>query len=125
MIINYCQCVTTFFSCHIRIPHNSYRIYNSVLFNYYTAGARLGDDDHSSIYNKPEDKLAVKWKDIGKELGFKEGEMDNIQGNAMLLLQLPPKSYLRDVLSQWLQRAPGMGVAVLVMPLRSHYVLHS
>ena len=66
------------------------------------------DDDHSSVYKKLEDK-AAKWRDIGKELGFREGEMDNIQSDPMLLLQSAPKSYLRELLSQWLQWAPGDG----------------
>ena len=82
-------------------------IYNSDLFNYTDAiGGHLGDDDHSSIYSKLKDK-AANWRDIGKELGFKEGEMNNIQSNPMLLLQSAPKSYLRELLSQWLQWAPG------------------
>ena len=33
--------------------------------------------------------------------------MDNIQSNPMLLTQSAPKSYLREMLSQWLQWAPG------------------
>ena len=82
-----------------------YRIYNSVLFNYTD---RLGDDDHSSIYSKLKDK-AANWRDIGKELGFKEGEMNNIQSNLVLLTQSPPNSFLREMLSQWLQWAPGDG----------------
>ena len=35
--------------------------------------------------------------------------MDIIQSNPMLLTQSPPKSYLRELLSQWLQWAPGDG----------------
>lgn len=50
---------------------------------------------------------AAYWRDIGKELGFKEGEMNNVQSNQMLLMQSPPKSYLREMLTQWLQWAPG------------------
>ena len=72
----------------------------------YTDGAHLKDGDHTSIYNKLEDK-AAKWRDIGKQLGFREGEMDNIQSNPVLSTQGPPKSYLREMLSQWLQWAPG------------------
>ena len=52
---------------------------------------------------------AAKWRDIGRELGFKQGEMDHIQSNPMLLTQSPPQSYLREMLSQWLQWAPGDG----------------
>ena len=35
--------------------------------------------------------------------------MDNIQSNLVLLTQSPPKSFLREMLSQWLQWAPGDG----------------
>ena len=35
--------------------------------------------------------------------------MDNIQSNPMLLTESAPKSYLRVLLSQWLQWAPGDG----------------
>ena len=77
-------------------------LYNS------TDGDRLGDDDHSSIYSKLKDK-AANWRDIGKELGFKEGEMNNIQSNLVLLTQSPPNSFFREMLSQWLQWAPGDG----------------
>ena len=35
--------------------------------------------------------------------------MDNIQSNPMLLTQSAPKSYLREMLSQWLQWTPGDG----------------
>ena len=35
--------------------------------------------------------------------------MDIIQSNPMLLTQSPPKSYLSEMLSQWLQWAPGDG----------------
>jgi hypothetical protein len=66
----------------------------------------LDDGDYSSIYVKLAPH-AAKWRDIGKELGFKEGEMNNIQSNLVLLTQTPPKSYLREMLSQWLQWAPG------------------
>ena len=73
-----------------------------------TDETRFSDDDTSSIYKKLEDK-AFKWRDIGAVLGFKEGELNNIQSDPMLLTQSPPKSYLREMLSQWLQWAPGDG----------------
>ena len=40
-------------------------------------------------------------------LGFLEGELDNIQSNPVLLTQTPPKSWLSEMLSQWLQWGPG------------------
>ena len=82
--------------------------HDSLYNNNIIDGGRLGDDDHSSIYSKLKDK-AANWRDIGKELGFKQGEMDNIQSNLVLLTQSPPNSFLREMLSQWLQWAPGDG----------------
>ena len=35
--------------------------------------------------------------------------MNNIQSNLVLLTQSPPKSFLNEMLSQWLQWAPGDG----------------
>lgn len=52
---------------------------------------------------------ASKWREIGAALGFSQAEMDTIQSNPMLLLQSPPKSYLSELLFQWLHRAPGDG----------------
>ena len=41
-------------------------------------------------------------------LGFKELELKEIEHNIQLQLNAP-KSYLRELLSQWLQWAPGDG----------------
>ena len=49
---------------------------------------------------------ATKWRFIGLHLGFREGELDNIQG-APLLLQEAPVSWLCKMLSLWLEWAPG------------------
>ena len=87
------------------------RGYKSLLpyhFTESTSETHLSDDDHSSIYDKLKGK-AANWRDIGRELGFKQGEMNNIQSNPILLTQSPPESYLNEMLSQWLQWAPGDG----------------
>jgi hypothetical protein len=60
----------------------------SVLYN-YTDETRLCDN-HSWIYEKLEDR-AANWRDIGRAIGFKQGEMDNIQSDPMLLIQSAPK----------------------------------
>ena len=65
----------------------------------------LSANDHADIYHKLED-YAAKWRDIGLTLGFKEGEMDNIQQNPFLFMEAP-RSYLRVMLTQWLEWAPG------------------
>ena len=65
----------------------------------------FSDSDHSIIYDKLE-LHAARWRDIGKEFHFLEEEMDNIQSNT-LLLNTAPQSWLREMVTQWLQSAPG------------------
>ena len=65
-------------------------------------------NDHHSICTKLE-LHAAKWREIGGALGFKEGELDNIQSNPLLLVQSPPQSWLKQMITQWLQWAPGDG----------------
>ena len=52
---------------------------------------------------------AAQWFAIGNALGFQQGELANIQANVMLITQSPPGSWLREMLAQWLQWAPGDG----------------
>ena len=52
-------------------------------------------------------EYADKWLDLGAELGFKHTELTIIEKSPALFLQSPPKSYLRKMLSQWLQWGPG------------------
>ena len=73
----------------------------------YIAATGLSGDDHADIYYKLEGH-ATKWRDIGRALGFTEGEMDNIQSRP-LLMQLAPNSWLGEMLTQWLEWAPGDG----------------
>ena len=47
---------------------------------------------------------ALKWREIGTYLGFRPGELDNICGHSLLI---SPTDWLREMLSQWLQWAPG------------------
>ena len=68
----------------------------------------LSPRDFDAIYHKLEGH-ADKWRDIGRALGFKQEEMNIIQSNQILLMQGPPKSYLNEMLTQWLQWAPGDG----------------
>ena len=49
---------------------------------------------------------AAKWREIGFCLGFFSGELDRIQASPTLLMDAP-FSYLRSVLSQWMQWIPG------------------
>lgn len=59
------------------------------------------------IYGKLVDHVA-EWEDIGKQLGFKEGELKGIKAKPMLMMEAP-KSWLKEMLSQWLQWGPGDG----------------
>ena len=47
-----------------------------------------------------------KWLDIGDALGFKTYELANIQATPTLLASAP-YMYLRELLSQWVNWAPG------------------
>ena len=49
---------------------------------------------------------ACRWRDIGMHLGFLHGELDNIQAKPLLLNE-GPKAWLREMLGEWLQWAPG------------------
>ena len=53
-------------------------------------------------------QYATKWRELGTYLGFKPGELGNIQDRP-LLLSKGPTSWLSVLLSEWLQWAPGDG----------------
>ena len=92
----------------LEVSHLSSKTFTGVILNFAdsTSATRLNDDDHYSIYNKLKGK-AAKWRVIGKELGFK-GEMDNIQSQSALFMR-GSEGFLSEMLSQWLQWAPGDG----------------
>ena len=56
------------------------------------------------LLNKLKDH-AWQWRDIGSSLGFRQGELNNIQ--ASIQQQDVPVGCLRAMLPQWLQWAPG------------------
>ncbi len=71
----------------------------------------LNDDKRLTESHLPQLELQLKdhacqWRDIGTYLGFRQGELDNIQSRVHLL-QGAPLSYLRAMLSEWFQWAPG------------------
>ena len=71
----------------------------------------LTDDTRLVESHLPELELQLKdyaaqWRDIGTHLGFRQGELNNIQSTGVSL-QGAPLSYLRAMLSEWLQWAPG------------------
>ncbi len=70
----------------------------------------LTDDERLTESHLPQLELQLKnhacqWRDIGTYLGFRQGELDNIQSRAHLQ-QGAPLSYLRSMLSEWFQWAP-------------------
>ena len=52
----------------------------------------------------PLSEHAAKWREIGTYLGFRPGELATICGHSLLL---SPTDWLQEMLSQWLQWAPG------------------
>ena len=49
---------------------------------------------------------ACRWRDVGMYLGFRQGELDNIEGKPSLHSS-GPKGWLREMLREWLEWAPG------------------
>ena len=66
----------------------------------------LCNDSHLAHLLSQLERRATKWRDIGTHLGFLPGEL-NIIENKPLLLQEAPKSWLRAMLEEWLEWAPG------------------
>ena len=51
-------------------------------------------------------KHSHKWSTIGAHLGFLQSELDNIQARPRLFSDAP-NSYLRAMIAEWLEWAPG------------------
>lgn len=68
---------------------------------------RLTEGDHTNIMKKLREH-AASWRDIGKNLGFTEGQLNNISLRP-LLQGTAPESLLGEVLYQWLQWSPVDG----------------
>ena len=66
---------------------------------------RLTDDHHSVLLGQLTN-YATAWREIGTYLGFTQGQLNNIQANQLLAMN-SPVSWLNEMLSQWLQWAPG------------------
>jgi hypothetical protein len=66
---------------------------------------RLAESDMTTLLGRL-DGRAHQWRDIATHLGFRQTELDNIQARA-LLLQGSPQSWLRAMLSEWLEWAPN------------------
>ena len=60
---------------------------------------------HASLLAQLTDH-AAKWRDIGTHLGFRQGELHNIESKPSLQ-HGAPKSWLNAMLEEWLQWAPG------------------
>ena len=66
---------------------------------------RLTESDMAALYGRL-DRHAYQWRDIATHLGFRQTELDNIQARAPLW-QGSPQSWLRAMLSEWLEWAPN------------------
>ena len=77
-----------------------------MLHSHYSVGRHpLSDRDLSDIYSQLETH-ADRWWDIGNALGFLARELSVIENTPALFMQAP-KSFLREMLTQWLQWAPS------------------
>ena len=63
-------------------------------------------DQHHRVLVEQLSQHAAKWREIGTELKFSQGEMKNIESNVNLSAR-SPESWLGEILSRWLQIAPG------------------
>ena len=66
---------------------------------------RLSERDLSKVL-KVLDSYSHKWSEIGLVLGFTNSQLSTIQATPSLFSNAP-SSYLREMLTQWLQWAPG------------------
>ena len=70
-----------------------------------TDQTRLTDLHHAPLLRQLQIH-AARWKDIGTYLGFRQGELDNIQLNAQASANQTTRC-LSEMLNKWLQWAPG------------------
>ena len=66
------------------------------------------DSSHHATLYEQLSLHATKWREIGTHLGFHQEELDTIESKPLLLREAP-KSWLREMLSEWLEWAPGDG----------------
>ena len=66
---------------------------------------QLAEIPHLAMLLSKLNDHAWRWRDIGSSLGFRQGELNNI--DASIRQQDVPVGCLRAMLSQWLQWAPG------------------
>ena len=66
---------------------------------------KLTDHHHATLL-KQLSIHAAKWRELGTYLGFKQGELDKIQSNMLPSTDFTT-SCLTDMLTKWLQWAPG------------------
>ena len=73
----------------------------------HSTSTRLTDFDCTSTLLQQLKIHAAKWREIGTHLGFRPGELDNIHSNALHLSTDLTVYCLTEVLTRWLQWAPG------------------
>ena len=76
-----------------------------ILYIHAVSETKLSDGHFPLIYEKLR-RHASNWQDIGTGLRFTSSELKNVQSQPVLL-NGAPYSYLWEMLSQWLQWAPG------------------
>jgi hypothetical protein len=68
--------------------------------------SKLSESDHLSKLLCKLNDHASKWREIGTHLGFRQGDLDNIESKPSLFSGAP-KAWLREMLREWLEWAPG------------------
>ena len=67
----------------------------------------LTDNHHATLLSQLSIH-AAKWREIGTYLGFKQGELDNIQSSVLPSTDFTTRC-LSNMLAKWLEWAPGDG----------------
>ena len=79
-------------------------VHTSLFYNFTD---RLNSRHHALLFEQLQNH-AARWREIGTNLGFAQGELNIIQASPLLLMGAP-RSWLSTLLTQWLEWAPGDG----------------
>ena len=88
-----------------RVHFEEQESHSAVTAQLISAHTRLDRSHHANLLLQLT-KDASDWRKVGTYLGFVSGELENIQSNPSLFCKAPT-SWLSELLTQWLQWAPG------------------
>ena len=97
-------------SCKLPYGHKTWMLHEytteDLAPNTYTDTSVRCNSSHHVLLLTQLKEHAAQWKNIGTHLGFSQGELSNIQASPLHLTEAPV-SWLRAMLAEWLEWAPG------------------